>query len=201
MFRTQILAILRAAQRGNVKIMFPMVMGVADLSEARRLVEEMLQSEQFPKRPPIGAMIETPAAAFDIHGILQIVDFICIGTNDLTNSILAMDRGSQRQPGVLSFLHPSVLRATEQIVRAAVNQGVAVSVCGETASDPAVACLLVGMGVRALSMNPFQVAGVRHAIRQITIDQAEALAKEALGATTPKEIQEIVASTLYKTAA
>ena len=84
MFRTQILAILRAAQGGNVKIMFPMVMGVADLSEARRLVEEMLQNEQFLKRPPIGAMIETPAAAFDIHGILQIVDFICIGTNDLT---------------------------------------------------------------------------------------------------------------------
>jgi len=200
MFRTQILAILRAAQQGNVKIMFPMVMGVADLSEARRLVEEMLQSEQFSNRPPIGAMIETPAAAFDIHGILQIVDFISIGTNDLSHSILAMDRGSQRQPGILSFLHPSVLRATEQIVRAAVNQGVDVSVCGEAASDPAVACLLVGMGARALSMNPFQIAGVRHAIRQITIDQAESLSREALAATTPKEIQEIVASSAYKTA-
>ena len=78
MFRTQILAILRAAQRGNVKIMFPMVMGVADLSEARRLVDEVLQSEQLSKRPPIGAMIETPAAAFDIHGILQIADFVSI---------------------------------------------------------------------------------------------------------------------------
>ena len=201
MFRTQILAILRAAQGGNVKIMFPMVMGVADLSEACRLVDEVLQSEQLSKRPPIGAMIETPAAAFDIHGILQIADFVSIGTNDLAHSILAMDRGSQGHSGVLSFLHPSVLRATEQVVRAAVNQGVAVAVCGEAASDPTVACLLVGMGVRALSMNPFQVAGVRHALRQVTIDQTEALAKEALGATTPKEIQEIVASTLYKTAA
>ncbi len=115
MFRTQILAILRAAQRGNVKIMFPMVMGVADLSEACRLVDEVLQSEQLSKRPPIGAMIETPAAAFDIRGILQIVDFVSIGTNDLAHSILAMDRGSQGHSGVLSFLHPSVLRATEQI--------------------------------------------------------------------------------------
>lgn len=107
-----------------------------------------------------------------------------------------MDRGSQGFHGILSFLHPSVLRATEQVVRAALNQRVAVSVCGEVASDPSVACLLVGMGVRALSMNPFQVAGVRHAIRQVTIDQAEALAREALGATTPKEIQEIIAAAL-----
>jgi phosphoenolpyruvate-protein phosphotransferase (PTS system enzyme I) len=196
MFLTQILAILRAAQGGNVKIMFPMVMGVADLSEARRLVEEVFQSEQLRKRPPIGAMVETPAAAFDIQRILQVVDFVCIGTNDLTHSILAMDRGSQGYPGALSFLHPSVLRATGQIIQAAVNQGVAISVCGEAASDPAVACLLVGMGVRTLSMNPFQVAGVRHAIRQVTIDQAEALAREALGATTPKEIQEIIAAAL-----
>jgi phosphoenolpyruvate-protein phosphotransferase (PTS system enzyme I) len=196
MFRTQVLAILRAAQRGNVKIMFPMVIGMADLSEARRMVDEVLESERLSKRPPIGAMIETPAAAFDIEGILQIADFVSIGTNDLAHSILAMDRGSQGQAGVLSFLHPSVLRATEQIVRAALNQGVAVSVCGEAASDPAVACLLVGLGVKDLSMNPFLSARVRHAIRQVTIDQAQALAKEALGAITPKEVQEIVASGL-----
>jgi phosphoenolpyruvate-protein phosphotransferase (PTS system enzyme I) len=202
MFRTQILAILRAAQRGNVKIMFPMIMGVADLSEARRLVNEILESAQLTKCPAIGAMIETPAAAFDIKGILQYSDFICLGTNDLTHSILAMDRESQGLPGILSFLHPSVLKATNQIIGEAVNRGVAVSVCGEAASDPAVACLLVGMGVRALSMNPFQVAGVRHALRQVTIDQTETLAKEALGAATPKEIQGIViTSVLSKTAA
>jgi phosphoenolpyruvate-protein phosphotransferase (PTS system enzyme I) len=201
MFRTQILAILRAAQKGNVRIMFPMVMGVTDLAEARCLVDEVLQSEQLIKIPPIGAMIETPAAAFDIQGILQIVDFICIGTNDLTHSILAMDRGSQGPFGILSFLHPSVLKATGQIITEALNHGVEVTVCGEAASDPSIACLLVGMGVRALSMNPFQVAGVRHAIRQVTIDQMEALAKEALSATNPKEIQEIVISMLYRTAA
>jgi phosphoenolpyruvate-protein phosphotransferase (PTS system enzyme I) len=201
MFRTQILAILRAAQRGNVKIMFPLVMGGADLSESCRSVEEVFQSERLRNRPPIGAMIETPAAAFDIQEILRIADFICLGTNDLTHSILALDRGSQGLPGILSFLHPSVLKATNQIIREAVNRGVDISVCGEAASDPAVACLLVGMGVRVLSMNPFQVAGVRHAIRQVTIHQAEALAREALSAATPKEIQEIVTSALYKTAA
>ena len=201
MFRVQILAILRAAQRGNVKIMFPMVMGVADLTEACRLVDEVMQCEQLRKRPPIGAMVETPAAAFNIEGIVQSVDFICIGTNDLAHSILAMDRGSPAYPGVLSFLYPSVLRATEQVVRAAVNRGLEVSVCGEAAGDPSVACLLVGMGVRSLSMNPFQVAGVRHAIQQVTIDQAEAFAQEVLGTPTPKEIQKIVTSRPYQTAA
>jgi phosphoenolpyruvate-protein phosphotransferase (PTS system enzyme I) len=201
MFRTQVQAILRAAQRGNVKIMFPMVMGLADFSEARTLVEEVLQSEQLGKRPPIGAMIETPAAAFDIQGILQVADFVCIGTNDLANSILAVGRGSQGSIEVLSLLHPSVLRATDQIVRAAANRGVSLSVCGEAASDPVVACLLVGMGIKELSMNPFLTARVRQAIRQVTFDQMQTLAKKALGATTPKEIQAIVASTPYKTAA
>jgi phosphoenolpyruvate-protein phosphotransferase (PTS system enzyme I) len=197
MFRTQILAILRAAQGGNVKIMFPMVMGAAELSEARRLVEEVLESEHLSKLPPIGAMIETPAAAFDIQGILQLADFVSIGTNDLAHFILAIDRGSQGQPGVLSFLHPSVLKATEQIVRAAISQRVAVSVCGEAASDPAIACLLVGMGVKDLSMNPFLAKRVRYAIKRVTIDQAQALAKEALGATTTKEVQETLSSTLH----
>lgn len=200
LFQTQILAILRAAQRGNVKMMFPMVKGRADLSEALRLVNEVLQTEPLSKRPPIGAMIETPAAAFDIRGILPLVDFVSIGTNDLAHSILAMDRGSQEHSGVLSFLHPSVLRATEQIVRAALDQGVALSVCGEAASDPAVACLLIGMGVKALSMNPFQAPRVCHAIRQVTLGQAQALAQEALGAATPKDVQEIVICALQQTA-
>jgi phosphotransferase system enzyme I (PtsI) len=200
MFHTQILAILRAAQRGNVRIMFPMVMGVGDLREACRLVDEVFQSEQFSKRPHIGAMIETPAAVFDIHRILELVDFVSIGSNDLSYSILAMGRGSQGHTEALSFLHPSVLRATEKIVRAAVKQGVAISVCGEAAGDPAVACLLVGMGVRELSMSPFLVVRVRHAIRQLTLDQTQIVAKDALGATTPEEVQEILASALRETA-
>jgi phosphoenolpyruvate-protein kinase (PTS system EI component) len=199
MFATQILAISRAAKKGNVRIMFPMVMGVADLSEARTLVDKVLQSEYPGKRPSIGAMIETPAAAFDIHGILKLVDFVSIGTNDLAHSILAMDRGTQGHAGVLSFLHPPVLRATEQVVQAAGNQGIAVSVCGEAASDPAAACLLIGMGVRDLSINPFLAIRVRHAIRQVTLDQAQTVAKNALAATSQKEVQEMLASALHET--
>jgi phosphoenolpyruvate-protein phosphotransferase (PTS system enzyme I) len=200
MFRTQIFAILRAAQRGNVKIMFPMVMGFADFSEARHLVEEIFRKERLQTCPQIGAMIETPAAAFNIKEILGIADFICIGTNDLTHSILAMDRGIPGLPGILAFLRPSVLKATQHIIREAVNKAVAVSVCGEAASDPTIACLLVGMGVRSLSMNPFQVAGVRHSLRQIAVKEAESFVEEVLAANTPKDIQEIFTSWPNKTA-
>jgi phosphoenolpyruvate-protein phosphotransferase (PTS system enzyme I) len=199
MFRTQILALLRAAQRGNVKIMFPMIVGSADFQEACRIVEEVLETEHLRTRPLLGAMIETPAAAFAIKEILQIADFICIGTNDLTHSLLAMDRGAPGLPGIQSFLHPSVLKATQQIVSEAVERGVPLSVCGEAASDPGVACLLVGLGVRELSMNPFQVPGVRHALRERTIEQVEGLARKALTAATSRDIQEIVTAAVTLT--
>jgi phosphoenolpyruvate-protein kinase (PTS system EI component) len=194
LFRTQIRAILRAAQEGNTSIMFPMVMGVADLREARQIVDDVCQSEQCFNRPPVGAMIETPAAVFHVQEILKIAEFICIGTNDLAHSILVMGRGTPGHPGALPFLHPSVLKATAQVVRAAGEQGVPVSVCGEAAGDPAVACLLVGMGVRDLSMNPFLAEHVRPALRQVTLDQAQLVAQDALGATTPQEVEEILAA-------
>jgi phosphoenolpyruvate-protein kinase (PTS system EI component) len=199
MFRNQIRAINSITQKGNVRIMFPMVMGVEDLSEARALVDEVLQNEQTGGPLLIGAMIETPAATFDIHGILKIVDFVSIGTNDLAQSILALDRKSQGHAGVLSFLYPSVLRATDQVVKAARKQGVSVSVCGEAASDPATARLLIGMGVRDLSLNPFLAIRVRHAIRHVTLDQAQEIARQTLKATTLKEVQEILASSQHET--
>ncbi|MEO5714191.1 MAG: phosphoenolpyruvate--protein phosphotransferase [Luteolibacter sp.] len=193
LFRTQILAILRAAHRGNVKLMFPMVMGVADMTEARNLVDELIQTEPG-IRPLIGAMIETPAAVFDLPGILAISDFACVGTNDLAHSILAMDRGTQGHSAFQSFLHPSVLKAMDQIIRTTRKQGVPLAVCGEAAGDPAVACLLVGMGVRELSMNPFLVDGVRQAIRQLTVEDWQRVASEALAAPTPEDVQNLLTS-------
>ncbi|MFN0129541.1 MAG: phosphoenolpyruvate--protein phosphotransferase [Verrucomicrobiales bacterium] len=191
--RTQIIAILRASHLGNVKLMFPMVMGVADMKEARSVVDELMQTEPG-IRPLIGAMIETPAAVFDLPGILAMSDFACVGTNDLAYSILAMDRGTQGHSAVQSFLHPPVLRAMDQIIQAAQHQGVSLSVCGEAAGDPKVACLLVGMGVRELSMNPFLVDGVRHGIRQLTVADWQRVASEILAAPTPEDVQLLLTS-------
>jgi len=197
MFRTQLQALLRSAQKADVRIMFPMVMGVADLMAARNLVDEVIQEEQLAKRPPMGAMIETPAAVFHIQEIVKIVDFVSIGTNDLAHFILATDRQSQESSGVLSFMHPAVLRATDQVVRAALTQGVGLTVCGEAAGNPEAVCLLVGMGVRALSINPFRAARVRHVLQQMTLEQMNIAAHAALDATTLEEVQQIAISALH----
>jgi phosphotransferase system enzyme I (PtsI) len=199
MFRTQLQAILRAAQGGDVRIMFPMVIGVADLMEARRLVEEVIETEHLAKRPSLGAMIETPAAVLHIQEIVKLVDFVSIGTNDLAHFILATDRQSQESSGVLSFLHPSVLRATDQAVRAALKRGVGLTVCGEAAGNPEAVCLLVGMGVRALSMDPLRAARVSHVLHQVTLEQMEIAFRDVLDVTTPEDVQQIAASALRGT--
>ena len=201
MFRTQITAIVRAAKSGNVRMMFPMVLGSEDLRKARSLVDEVLQLEFPNKRLFIGAMIETPAAAFDIHGILDLADFVSIGTNDLAHYILAVDRWSRGDLAVLSFFHPSVLRATCQVTQVAGDKGVGLSVCGEAASDPAAACLLIGMGVRTLSINPFLAPRVRRAIQQVTLEQMQAVAQDIQSAKTDKRIRELLAPVLREIAA
>jgi phosphoenolpyruvate-protein phosphotransferase len=199
MFRTQIQAILRASLVGDVRIMFPMVTGVADLREAKSIVNEMVETEQVAKRISIGAMIETPAAVIQFGDIVKMVDFVSIGTNDLSHFILTTDRQLQKSSGLTAFLHPSVLRATEHVVRTALMQGIALSVCGDAAGNPASVCLLLGMGVRNLSMNPFQAALIRRFLRQMTLEQMETVAKEALGVTTMEEVQQIVATALRET--
>jgi phosphoenolpyruvate-protein phosphotransferase (PTS system enzyme I) len=200
MFRTQIRAILKSAQDSNVRIMFPMVTGAADLQEALYLFDEVVEADRLARRPPIGAMIETPAAVFEIHDILQMVDFVSIGTNDLSSFILAMDRRSQNMPDTLSFLHPGVLRATEHVVSACLKQGKGLTVCGEAAGNPVTACLLVGMGVRDLSMNPFNAARVSRALRQLNLEQMEEAAREALNARTPEDVRKIIESVLHEAA-
>lgn len=199
MFRTQLRAILRAAQESDVRIMFPMVMSAAEMKEARQRVDEAVDADQLARRPPVGAMIETPAAVFDIQAIAKIADFLSIGTNDLSHFVLATDREAQGADGVLAFLHPCVLRATEQVVRAALKQGVGLTVCGEAAGNPAAACLLVGMGVRSLSLNPFQAARIRRVLRELTLEDAERTVRAALDASSPAAVQEIVSSSLSGT--
>jgi len=196
MFRTQIRAILRAARAGNVRIMFPMVMGVEDLREAIKFVDEAIETEQSETPISIGAMIETPAAVIQIRDIVKMVDFVSIGTNDLTNFILTTDRHSQKSHLATAFLHPSVLRATRDVVQTAIEEGVDLSVCGDSAANPISACLLVGMGVRNLSMNPFQTPPIRQFLRQTPIKQMETMAKDALEAMTPQEVQQIAETAL-----
>ena len=196
LLRAQLLALARSARAGEVRVMFPMVTGVADLAAARDLLDEMLADAGLGDRPLVGAMIETPAAVIKIHEIVRMVDFVSIGTNDLAQFILATDRRVHDACGVAGFLHPSVLRATEHVVQTAIRQGTAISVCGEAAADPAGVCLLLGMGVRSLSINPMRAPRLRNFLRQTSVAQMEAVAREALAAATPDAVERIVSGAI-----
>jgi len=193
MFKEQLRAILHVARDNDVRVMFPMVLGPDDLKRAVDEVEA-LSAEVGARRIPVGAMIETPAAVFSLDGILDLADFVSIGTNDLTQFVLAADRNAGAAADDFSALHPSVLRAVRTVIRAAVDRGKDVSICGEVAGNPMVTPLLVGLGARKLSMSPVRAARVRQAVARTTCACAEGLAESALGATSAAEVKAVIAS-------
>ena len=143
---------------------------------------------------PVGAMIETPAAVFSLDAILDLADFVSIGTNDLTQFVLAADRNAAATAADFSVLHPSVLRAVKTVIGAAADRGKDVSVCGEAAGSPAVAPLLVGLGARKLSMSPVRASRVRQAVTKTTSVYAEGLAEATLAARSAEEVKAVIAS-------
>jgi phosphoenolpyruvate-protein phosphotransferase (PTS system enzyme I) len=194
LFETQLRAIAHAASSGPVRVLFPMVLGDADLRDAIERLQEAREEIGSSDGVEVGAMIETPAAVFLIDQILDEVDFVSLGTNDLTQFVLAADRDAIDLIDGYSVLHPSVLRAIQCVVDAARNRRRRVSVCGEAAGDPATALLLLGLGVRELSMSPRRSVRVRHAIRRVGRADVEVLASEALAGRTSRETAHKIAA-------
>jgi phosphotransferase system enzyme I (PtsI) len=188
LFREQLRAIVRALPDRDIRIQFPMVIGAYDLLQAKQLLQEVCREDGLQRMPMVGAMIETPAAVFTIQDILEHVDFVSIGTNDLTQFLLAADRNTLELVDDYSVLHPAVLRAIKQVVDAAAGRGRLVSVCGEAVADPSTACLLVGLGVRALSMSPNSTGRVRQSLRGANCKRLEELARQALECQDPAEV-------------
>jgi phosphoenolpyruvate-protein kinase (PTS system EI component) len=144
----------------------------------------------------MGALIETPSAVFSIEEILAQVDFVSIGTNDLTQFILAADRNAVATMGDYTVLHPSVLRAIRMVIRAADAAGKPVSVCGEAAADPSIAGLLVGLGVRRLSMSPASASRVRLAIRASSCAALGLTAQKALSSDSAEAVAQLLGRNL-----
>ena len=190
LFETQIRALLAvAASHREVRILLPMVLGPADFSAARSIIEKLSREEHLRRRPKIGAMIETPAAVLTIQEILELADFASIGTNDLTQFILAADRNAFDVIEHHTVLHPAVLRAIKLVAEAGEKAGKAIAVCGEAAANPAVAGLLIGLGIRQLSVSPAASAWVRQRIRTLDSREAETLAVRALKCTDPELVR------------
>jgi phosphotransferase system enzyme I (PtsI) len=200
-FRIQLRALLRAGRQGGVRIMFPFVSGPGDLRVALALLEGVkaeLRAEGVPFREdvPVGVNLEVPSAALVADLLAPDVDFFSVGTNDLIQYLLAVDRTDPRVSLLYEPLHPAVLRTLARIASAAREQGRPLSVCGEMAGQPLQAVLLVGLGYRSLSMAPSAIPRVKEALRAIRAADAAALAERCLGLRTCEEIEALVREVL-----
>jgi phosphotransferase system enzyme I (PtsI) len=200
LFQVQLRALLRAARHGSLRIMFPFVSGVEQLREARLMIEEAAaelgrRGETVPK-VPVGVMIEIPAAAYTADLLAREVDFFTIGTNDLIQYCLAVDRADERVSGLYEPLHPAILRVIVMVRRAAGRRGIPVSLCGEMASDPALLTLLVGLGLTEFSMTPGAIGVARQVLGEVRSDDLRALARRVLLLPTAEEIELELGATL-----
>lgn len=192
LFRTQLEAIGDVAgESANISILFPMVVCAEDLRRAIDLVDAIMPD----RRPRLGAMIETPSALFEIDDILDTVDFISIGTNDLVQFLLAIERRSVDTLSQDAFFQPAVLRSVAHVVDRANAADKPITICGEAAGDPAAACVLVGLGISRLSVSPVRTAPVRAVLNTCTRTELEAIAARALAARSRAEVIDIVSST------
>ena len=180
MLKTQLRAILRVSRKQNVRLLFPMVIGSGDLEKAIAIVREIGEEEGTGTLPHMGAMMETPAALYQIEHILEQADFVSIGTNDLTRFILAADRYAVSMLDECSVLHPAVLSAVRDIVQECGKTGCPLTVCGESAGDPKTACFLVILGIRNISMSPESSPKVRQAVRRLDTEKWKKEAEHAL---------------------
>ena len=192
-FRTQLRALLRSTASGDVRIMLPLINEIAEVEATRRLIEECREElaregHAVPETYRLGAMVETPAAALSAPELARHVDFFSIGTNDLVQYTLAVDRGNSRLARLYNPFHPAVVRLLDMIARAGREAGIEVSVCGETAANPVAAFMLIGMRVSSLSVGPASLAEIKKVIRSVTYEEAAEAVRHALKAPTPDDV-------------
>jgi phosphotransferase system enzyme I (PtsI) len=196
MFQAQLRALLRAASRGPLRIMFPFVSGVEELRAARAAVQRAAETlrargEQVPP-VPVGVMIEVPSAALTADLLADAADFFSIGTNDLIQYCLAVDRTDDRVSGLYEPLHPAIVRTLRLVARAARRRAIPVSVCGEMAADPIVLALLIGLGLTEFSMASTAIPRAKQALRGLRARDAATLAARALRARTAADVEELL---------
>jgi phosphotransferase system enzyme I (PtsI) len=196
-FKTQLRAIWRVSALGRVKILFPMISGIEEIREAKRLLEEtrqelLTQGVTIADRMDIGAMIEVPAAAVIADQLAQEVDYFSIGTNDLIQYALAIDRSNERVTYLYEPLHPAVLRLIKRIVDQAHKAKIRVAMCGEMAGDPLCCLILLGMQLDELSMNHLAIPRIKRIIQQSTLADSQKLLNQAMSYNNAIEVRAYV---------
>ncbi|MBU3959117.1 MAG: phosphoenolpyruvate--protein phosphotransferase, partial [Candidatus Omnitrophica bacterium] len=193
-FKVQLRAILRASVHGKLKLMYPMISGVEELRQANKILDdckEELRKEGLPFNDNIevGAMIEVPSAAMTCDLLAEEADFFSIGTNDLIQYSLAVDRANEKVAYLYEPLHPAVLRMIKNIIEAAHHAGIWVGMCGEMAGEPAFILIILGLGLDEFSMPPQVIPEVKYIIRSVTLKKAQEIAQKALQLSTGKEVE------------
>ncbi len=200
-FRTQLRAILRANRHGHLRVVLPLISTIDELRQAQRILDEVkgeLSDAGIEHRAelPVGVMIEVPAAAMLADLLAREADFLSVGTNDLIQYILAVDRTNENVAHLYQPLHPAILRALAYLIGVAQNEKVPLELCGEMASDPLQAVALVAMGVRALSLAPAAIPIIKNAIRSISIEKARPLMSQAMKLASAAEVEALLAREL-----
>lgn len=204
-FRTQLRAILRANLHGHLRVVLPLISTITELREAKRIIadvkQEMAEARvEHNAELPIGVMIEVPAAAMMGDVFAREADFLSVGTNDLIQYMLAVDRANENVAHLYQPLHPAILRTIADLVRVAEAEQVPLELCGEMAADPLQAIALIGLGIRTLSLVPGSIPLVKNAIRSVELERVRALLKEAMKLTSSTEVEELLASELPRQA-
>ena len=193
MFKTQIRAILRASLEADVSLLFPLISSLLELRQAKvvvRDVTEDLEEEGIAHRSdiPIGMMVETPAAALQCEAFAREVDFFSVGTNDLVQYTLAVDRGNERVAALFTAASPAVLRLLKEVIRAGQRHDIPVALCGEIAADPLFTMLLLGMGLKVFSCAPPAIPEIKKIIRSVTMEQSLQVSRRVLSFDSDKEV-------------
>jgi phosphotransferase system enzyme I (PtsI) len=203
MFKIQLRAMLKASAKKNIKIMFPMISEVGELEKAKVALgeaKEELRKESIPfdQNIQVGIMVEIPSAALSGDALAKACDFFSIGTNDLTQYTLAVDRGNEKIAHLYRGFHPAVLKLIKQSIDAAHRNGIWVGLCGEMAADPLATMLLVGMGVDELSTSAMAIPEIKKIIRSVNLEEAKDHARQVLKLSTLKEIERFLSDAYAK---
>ncbi len=204
-FRTQLRAILRANRHGKLRVVLPLISTITELREAKRIITEVKHEMaeagvEHNASLPLGVMIEVPAAALMADLFAREADFLSIGTNDLIQYILAVDRANENVAHLYQPLNPAVLRTIAHLVRAAETAQVPLELCGEMAADPMQAIALIGLGIRTLSLVPASIPLVKNAVRSVELERVKSLMKDAMKLASSTEVEELLARELPRQA-